>query len=235
MPADDRSEVGATIDSSAPTPRTPTPSPAAETSAPIAATTTWSRLAGDVGAALELAAELERDLDATRRELVEARQALRRAEQQRDELAEAAAQLDDVADATKLAEQRFPDRLVVLPSAHASAIDSSFRDPERCFRVLTLLALFGQYDGVFSETLAKALGHAAEWKPKDSPSTTSKFGAQRTWTDAEGRRKLYFRHVTLGGSVNPTRCLQVYYDVLPDGRIEIAWIGEHRPTVGKDT
>jgi hypothetical protein len=41
--------------------------------------------------------------------------------------------------------------------------------------------------------------------------------------------------VTLGGSVNPQRCLQLYYDVLSDGRIEIAWVGEHRPTVGKDT
>lgn len=48
-------------------------------------------------------------------------------------------------------------------------------------------------------------------------------------------RKLYARHVTLGGSVSPQRCLQIYYDVSSDGRVELASIGEHRPTVGKDT
>ncbi|MBC8068093.1 MAG: hypothetical protein IAG13_07155, partial [Deltaproteobacteria bacterium] len=151
------------------------------------------------------------------------------------ELAESATELADVARALQLAQARFPDRLAVLPSAHASALDSAYRDPERCFRVLALLAMFGGHDGTFADVLTKALGHAAEWKPKDSPQTIAKFGGQRTWTSVEGQRKLYSRHVTLGGSVSPQRCLQVYYDVLSDGRVEVAWVGEHRPTVGKDT
>jgi len=212
----------------------PVPAPR-ERESPARPPTTWSKLGEDVLAALELAAELERDLEATRRDLVEARQALRRSEQQRDELAEGAMVLADVAEATNLAAARFPERLVILPSAHASALDAAYRDPERCFRVLVLLAMFGHHDGLFSDTLVKALGHAAEWKPKDSPATTSKFGMHRTWSGADGVRKLFARHVTLGGSVNPQRCLQIYYDVLADGRIEVAWIGEHRPTVGKDT
>lgn len=224
--------VSAPVEEAAPTPARPQPSeprPAAQPG------NTWTTLAADVTAAFELAAELERDLDATRNELVSARQQLRRAEQQRDELAEGGSTIEDAADAVKLAAALFTDRLVVLPSAHASALDSVYRDAEKCFRVLVVLAMFGQHDGTFAETLAKALGHAAEWKPKDSPSTIAKFGAQRTWTSSTGERHLYSRHVTLGGSVNPQRCLQIYYDVLADGRVEIAWVGEHRPTVGKDT
>jgi hypothetical protein len=216
-------------------PAHPVAPPAHTTPPPAPAASTWARLAGDVAAALDLAAELERDLDATRAELVEARQALRRAEQQRDELAEHPFALGDAADAVANAEARFSERLLVLPSARTSAAESQYRDPEKLFRVLALLATFGQHDGTFADVLVKALGHAAEWKPKDSPETTAKFGAQRTWTGANGTRRLYSRHITLGGSVNPQRCLQIYYDVLPDGRIELAWIGEHRPTVGKDT
>ena len=208
---------------------------ASEPPRPAGKPNTWTSLAGDVTAALELAAELEGDLDATRNELVAARQALRRAEQQRDELAEGATQLEDVSDAVELAKALFADKLVILDSAHASSHDSVYRDADKVFRVLVVLAMFGQHDGTFAEILVKALGHAAEWKPKDSPSTIAKFGAQRTWTSSDGLRKLYSRHVTLGGSVNPQRCLQIYYDVLSDGRVEIAWVGEHRPTVGKDT
>jgi hypothetical protein len=195
----------------------------------------WNTLAGDITAALELAEELERDLEATRNELLTAKQALRRAEQQRDELAEGATQLEDVADAVELVKALFPDKLVILNSAHASAIDSVYRDAEKVFRVLVVLAMFGSHDGTFAESLIKALGHAAEWKPKDSPSTIAKFGAQRTWTGFDGSRKLFARHITVGGSVNPQRCLQIYYDVMSDGRVEVAWVGEHRPTVGKDT
>lgn len=210
------------------------PQPAEERRAP-SPKNTWTTLAGDITAALELAAELERDLEATRNELVAAKQALRRAEQQRDELAEGATQLEDVSDAVELAKSLFADKLVILHSAHASALDSVYRDADKVFRVLVVLAMFGHHDGTFAETLIKALGHSAEWKPKDSPSTIAKFGTQRTWTSSDGQRKLYARHVTLGGSVNPQRCLQIYYDVLSDGRVEIAWVGEHRPTVGKDT
>jgi hypothetical protein len=74
---------------------------------------TWSKLGDDVLAALDLAAELERDLDRTRRELVDARRALRRAEQERDELSEIGGELRGPADALAEAEQRFGDMLVI--------------------------------------------------------------------------------------------------------------------------
>lgn len=142
--------------------------------------------------------------------------------------------LASVAAATSLAAARYDDRLVLLPSAESSARASAFRDPERVFRVLTVLALFGHDDGLLRDTLEKAFGRAAKWKPRDSPETTAKFGDSRRWKGVDGEPKLFRRHLTIGGSVNAERCLQIYYDVLPDGRIEVAWIGEHRPTVSRD-
>ena len=197
--------------------------------------TTWSRLAGDVVAAAELAEELEQDLEATRRELMDSRKAQRRAEQERDEAVEARFTAKTVLEALKLAEACFPDRLVVLPSARTSAETSPYRDPERIFESLALLAFFGRNDGDCEAAFHKVTGAAARWKPKDSPETSSRFGPQRTWADSEGKRKLFRRHITLGHGVDAQRCAQIYYDIASDGRVELAWVGEHRPTVSEDT
>lgn len=197
--------------------------------------TTWSRLAADVIAAADLAEELEHDLEATRRELMDARKAQRRAEQERDEAVEARFTADSVADALALAEACFPARLVVLPSARAGAEASPYRDPSRIFESLALLALFGRHDGEFEAALQKALGAQARWRPKDGPETSSRFGGHRTWAGSDGERKLYRRHITVGHGVDPQRCAQIYYDITGDGRVEVAWVGEHRPTVSEDT
>ncbi|MEZ4448846.1 MAG: hypothetical protein R3B09_05135 [Nannocystaceae bacterium] len=202
---------------------------------PRRADTTWSRLAADVVAAADLADELERDLEATRRELMETRKAQRRAEQERDEAVEARFAAASVADALALAESCFSSRLVVLQSARASAGDSPYRDPGRIFEVLSVLALFGRHDGEFEAALQKAMGAQARWRPKDGPETSSRFGAQRTWAGSDGERKLYRRHITVGHGVDPQRCAQIYYDIAGDGRVELAWVGEHRPTVSEDT
>ena len=197
--------------------------------------TTWSRLASDVVAAAELAEELEEDLEETRRELMDTRKAQRRAEQERDEAVEARFTAKTVLEALKLAEACFPDRLVVLTSARASAEASPYRDPERVFESLALLAFFGRNDSDCEAAFQKVTGAAARWKPKDSPETTSRFGTQRTWADSDDKRKLFRRHITLGHGVDAQRCAQIYYDVASDGRVELAWVGEHRPTVSEDT
>ena len=196
---------------------------------------TRSRLASDVVAAAELAEELEQDLEATRRELLDSRKGQRRAEQERDEAVEARFTTKTVLEALKLAEACFPDRLVVLPCAHASAETSPYRDPERVFESLALLAFFGRNDGDCEAAFQKVTGAGARWKPKDSPETSSRFGLQRTWADSDGKRKLFRRHITLGHGVDAQRCAQIYYDIASDGRIELAWVGEHRPTVSEDT
>ena len=197
--------------------------------------TPWSRLASDVVAAAELAEELEDELEELRHELAASRKAQRRAEQERDEAVEARFAAKTALEAVALAEACFPDRLIVLPSARSSAEASPFRDPSLIFQVLALLAFFGRHDGTLEAALEKALGAQARWRPKDSPDTTARFGAHRTWADSSGARKLFRRHITLGHGVDAQRCAQVYYDVTTDGRIELAWVGEHRPTVSEDT
>ena len=42
-------------------------------------------------------------------------------------------------------------------------------------------------------------------------------------------------HITVGHGVESQRCAQIYYDIASDGLVELAWVGEHRPTVSEDT
>lgn len=101
--------------------------------------------------------------------------------------------------------------------------------------MLALLAFFGRHDGDSEAALERVLGSQVRWRPKNSPQTTTTFGAQQTGIDRNGARRLYRRHLTLGYGISPQRCAQIYYDITSDGRIAIAWIGEHRPTVSEDT
>lgn len=195
----------------------------------------WTRIAEDVKTALELAAELEDDLDRAREELAAARKALRRTEQERDELRASLNAPQSVAAALHRIERSFPERVVVLPSARASSEDSPYRNPLELLEVLSILALFGRNDRDVHDALARVFGNSASWRSKDSRETTARFGHERTWHSSHGTPRLYQKHITLGGSVNPSRCLQIYYDILEDGRIEIAWCGEHRSTVSRDT
>lgn len=195
----------------------------------------WTRIAEDVKTAFELAAELELDLDRVREELARTRKAQRRAEQERDELRGSLDAPQSVAGALARIEGSFPKRIVVFPSAHASGQDSPFRNPLEVLEVISVLAMFGRNDRELHESLVRALGNAASWRSRDSRETTARFGHTRTWPCSHGAPKLYQEHITLGGSVSASRCLRIYYDVLDDGRIEVAWCGEHRPIVSRDT
>jgi len=194
---------------------------------------TWETLADDTAAALQLAEEQERDLDAMRQDLADARRNMRRAEQERDEIKGSLGPPRTVSGALARAEALFTDRLIVLRSARASAEDSPYREPARVFFVLALLAYCDA--GGVGEVIQRSLGGMAKWRPKDSPETVATYRRERTWTDSTGTPKLFGRHITFGGKKDPRTCLQVYYDVLSDGRVEIAWVGEHRPTVSEDT
>lgn len=219
-------------------PPTPEPPITREDATPIpalkpASKSTWAALADDLAAGFQLADEQERELDILRGELAAVRKDLRRAEQERDEIKGSLGPPRTVSAAVAHAEALFTDRLVVLRSARVSAEDSPYRDAPR---VLFVLALLANCDaGGIGDVIHKALGGMARWKPKDSPETLKTFGRERTWTDSIGKPKVFGRHITLGHGVNPQKCLQVYYDVFADGRIEVAWCGEHRPTVGEDT
>ena len=57
----------------------------------------------------------------------------------------------------------------------------------------------------------------------------------RTFTCSKGQRKLFKMHVTFGGSEDPYKNAQLYYDVLPNGQIEVAHVGRHLRTVSHNT
>lgn len=181
----------------------------------------------------ELAAEVEAQQADAARKISEERRLRRRAEQERDEAAALLGSPRSIADAVAVAAAIFPEQLVILKSAHTSAAASAYREPGRVLAVLCVLGLVG--NGDVGQVVNLIFGNAARWKPKDSPETARTFGVQRTWAGEDGKAKLFSRHVTLGHGLDGRGCLQVYYDVLPDGRIEVAWVGEHRPTVSIDT
>lgn len=218
------------IDAPAPATVEPEPTPA---SVRAPSKSTWLALADDLAAGLQLAEEQEKELETVRLELALARRDLRRAEQERDEIRGSLGPPRTVAAALAIAEALFAEQLIVLRSARSSAEDSPYRDPARVLFVLGLLANCDV--GGIGDVIHRALGTMARWKPKDSPETLKAFGRERTWADAGGTAKTFGRHITLGHGVSAQKCLQIYYDVLADGRIEVAWCGEHRPTVGEDT
>lgn len=197
---------------------------------PTRRNSTWLHLADEIGAALQLAAEQEAELQALQSELEDAREQHRRTQRELDGLQ---GPPTTILEALLRAEAMYPEQLIVLRSARSSAADSPYRDPGRVLFILLLLANCDPSS--FGEVLPKVAGSTARWKPRDSPETVAKFGKDRTFTDSTRTPKLFGRHVTLGHGVNSKKCLQIYYDVLGDGRIEIAWCGEHRPTVSEDT
>lgn len=79
------------------------------------------------------------------------------------------------------------------------------------------------------------MGGKARWRRKDSSETVATFSDKRRWPDSAGNVRLFERHVTLGRGETADMCAQLYYRVGANGRIEIAWVGEHLPTVSKNT
>ncbi len=201
--------------------------------AELAAREELRALRPDAEALEDLVAEVEAAQAEARQSVADERRARQRAEQERDELKALLGPPTTVAAAVALAEAVLGDRIIVLKSARASAEESPYREPQRVLDVLLVLALAGQ--GEVDVVIKQVFGNAARWKPRDSPETSRAFGAQRTWAASDGAKRLFTRHVTLGHGVDARACLQVYYDVTSEGRIEVAWVGEHRPTVSVDT
>lgn len=75
----------------------------------------------------------------------------------------------------------------------------------------------------------------ARWRRKDSPETVAAFSDKRRWSDSTGVTQVFERHVTIGRGEASDACIQIYYWVSPAGKVEIAWVGEHLPTVSKNT
>lgn len=140
-------------------------------------------------------------------------------------------------DALELAETLYGDRLIILNSARDSAAKCGYRKSQYLFEVLTLIALAGQGGKltVLPELLKSTLGNRAIWKPKDSPQTRRAFAGSRDFISQSGERVSFKDHVTIGHGASKQTCMQVYFRFLPSGQAEIAYAGEHLPTVSVNT
>ena len=196
-------------------------------------------LKGELKAHQELLEEAAQEVNEAHERATLAQAERDQMEQERDEAVHAAENADGMrtlADALIVAEKVFGDRLLILSSAHKAAADSPYRYPDRVFMVLALLAgSKGDRAFAFHETLEPHFAKGVKWRPKDSPQTLKKFKDDRTFTCSNGQRKLFKMHVTFGGSEDPYKNAQLYYDVLPNGQIEVAHVGRHLRTVSHNT
>lgn len=155
--------------------------------------------------------------------------------QQRVEALEAQS-FSTVYDALLAAERLFQARIVVLPSAHSAAKNCQFRHPDELFAVLTLLASScGETAFNLPDALEKQFGNRAKWKPKEHSKTMDTFGEQRKHKSSTGQIKEYQKHITLGHGQYEWKCMQIYYESIPQGKIEIAYCGKHLDTHSRDT
>jgi hypothetical protein len=138
-------------------------------------------------------------------------------------------------DALTLAKRVFSDRVIIAQSAFENAKKCYYRRPKEIFDVLSILALSGRDAFNVTQVVKSLMGNRADNKNKDSEQTVGTFGNERKFKSATGEKKLYKKHVTLGGGMGRETHIQLYYDYLPDGKVEIVYAGEHLPTFGKDT
>lgn len=169
-------------------------------------------------------------------ELQEKNACLRRIEQKLDEHQDLY-QLRTPLDAVLLAQNVFAGALIILDSAIKNADRCVYRKPKEVFSVLALLAVSAPIASanphLVERLLNEIFGNRIGWKPKDSPQTSKKF--TRNFVSSTGISKEYKLHITFGHGEKTTANMQIYYDYTSNGLAEIAYVGEHLPTVGVNT
>jgi hypothetical protein len=191
---------------------------------------------------LELLGRADAELSQVRAGRDGAQEALRRVQADLQQLEQRAAPWDAAqtskltpASALALAEVLFADDLVVTKAARKAAHRSPFRDGHLVFEVLALLALHAAHGGDATSCVQQALGNKARWRSKDSKETVATFRSERTVTGCDGARSSLRTHVTLGHGPRADACLQIYYQLDAQGRVEVQHCGEHKCTVSHDT
>lgn len=142
--------------------------------------------------------------------------------------------IETVADALTAAEEDF-SILRVWDSARKSAIESPAQPAHarRTYETLRALSLVGS---AYMEAVAKgdryqldqalAAAGAPKYAPKDSKTTTSKYGHERTFTD-NGRRYMFKRHFRFGQG-SRENCVQIYFEFDEQAkRIDVGYVGLH--------
>jgi len=182
-------------------------------------------------------------LDEAQQKQDELQQQLRDERERNDDLSGQVEQLRAEIDATfdirsveqalELAHKLLPHRLTVLDSAWKTARQCRFRDPQLVAEVVLFLGLSTNAQDL--GTLTKnTFGGKVRWRPKEGPDTMKRFGKLREFARANGERHEFRKHFTLGGTERPDKCCQIHYEVFGTV-VEIARVGEHLPTVSRDT
>lgn len=142
--------------------------------------------------------------------------------------------IETVADAVAAAEEDFPI-LRLWQSARESARESPAQPAHarRTYETLRVLATVGEnYLSAtargerFQLDQALAAAGAPKYAPKDSKTTTSKYGNERTFTE-NGRRYTFKRHFRFGQG-SRENCVQIYFE-FDEGtqRIDVGYVGLH--------
>jgi hypothetical protein len=130
------------------------------------------------------------------------------------------------------AASEFPEDLLVLDSAIASAEDSPFEDVLRVSTNLKAMAELARrrQEGRLGMSLRDAFGEAGvEYRGGISRSTSKRLRQQYQATLPNGRMVDCHEHIVLGNSYDPRFCLRIYFTSRAPGesRFVIAHVGRH--------
>jgi len=138
-------------------------------------------------------------------------------------------------------EAKWPDSLVVLPSAHRSAREyKKWRNGDTAFRLLDLLGQCA-YERMVDKAERRVGQTADEWMQahqdgftlarNESAETMSRYGKERTFVGPGGRKWECAKHLKIGNQGGAEKLLRVYYCEDPGTRqIVIGHVGEHLST-----
>ncbi len=124
------------------------------------------------------------------------------------------------------------DTLVFLDSAHHSAAESPYEDPERVRAILDAMARVARRrrDGVLGTSLREAFGDLGiDYRSGIARSTPARLREQYRFAAPNGDYVEAEEHIVLGNTYDPRRCLRLYFSsrVPNEPRFVIGHVGRH--------
>ena len=139
------------------------------------------------------------------------------------------------------AEGKWPDSLMVLPSAHKSArAYSKWRDTDRAFKLLDLLGQCA-FERMIDKAERRVGPTVDQWLESrqdgfehargESKETMERYARERAFSGPGGRQWVCKKHLKIGAHGGAEKVLRIYFCEDPDtGRIVVGHVGEHLHT-----
>lgn len=142
-------------------------------------------------------------------------------------------EIESAAEALRIAEVKYGDRIYVWKSAEKAIAKTSYHDPAELFRTLEAIAdlaeVYAERDGETGPWRQHFDDQGIKYTPHESEPTMNQYGDQRRFHDG-GEKVQMERHVTIGQAHDHS--LQIYFQPgEEDDRFQIGYCGEHLPTV----